>query len=190
MAKTITDYNLEENLLKYDDGNIKWDAKFYFNGDRKEFRIYDLSYGRISESEIATILNEFLTYYYFVASYYVPKGMAIEEFKFLVNGYNVSKNDYDMLTYYITEIEAPANESNSLKNVREAFRYVISNFSKLGKEAIDMHFKGNRFAFLNFYMDLVHVIDNYKDFPEERAIVYDCKKRLINHVFYLLPPKE
>lgn len=190
MVKTITDYVLEESLLRYDDGNVRWEATYYFNADRKEFRIYDLSCKSLSEAEIAIVINEFLTYYYFIASYYVPKETAIEDFSFLINGYNVSKKGYDMLTYYITEIEPAVNESNSLKNVREAFKYVTSNYDKLGKEALVIQFKGNRFAFLNFYMDLIHVIDNYSDFPEDTSIVYDYKKRIINHEFYLLPSKE
>ncbi|MDO4282804.1 MAG: hypothetical protein Q4D02_04130 [Clostridia bacterium] len=187
MDKLITEYVLEDEMLIYDDGHNNWKAKFYFSPQRKEFRIYGISSNNLTEEEISVILNEFLTYHYYISYHFIPNDIAIEDFVFLINGYNVSKKGYDMLTYYITEMSAPFNEAESLKRVREAFYQIMENIEKLGKEPIIIKFHGNRLSFLNFYMDLIHVIDQYEDFPDGISIVYDYKKRILNHEFYLLP---
>lgn len=188
MKKTlVTNYITDNDMLTYDDGTKAWTAKYYFSPERKEFRIYDISVKSLSKSEISILINEFLTYYYYIAYDYIPIDMAIETFYLFINGYNISKKGYDMLTYYIAELTSPEDESINLGSVRQAFEYVLVNMHKLGKEILVIHFKGSRFAFLNFYTDLFHVLEHYVDFPEGICIQYALKKRFRNHTCYLLP---
>lgn len=188
MNRLITTYILENETILYNDGKTSFQAKFHFNLDRKDFRLYDISKGSLTEEEIGNIINEMLTYHYNIALNYLPKDISIENIPFVINGYNVSKKGYDMLTYYIVELtKIPTNEENNLKCVRDAFKFILNNVDKLGKEAIAIYFEGNRFAFLNFYMDLIHIIENYNNFPEEVHVEYSYKKRLFKHEFYLLP---
>lgn len=132
---------------------------------------------------------EFLTFHYHISLEYLPSNMCVEYFRFTVNGYNVSKKGYDLITYYITELpNIPLMEDNkTLKPLRDVFSYIINNMEKLGKEDMLFKYKGSRRFFDIFLRDLIHIIESYEDFPDNTSILFDYKKRFRNHEFYILP---
>ena len=188
----VTSYDLDNGILTYDDGFSKWTAKFYFNIPKKEFKLYNISKCILTDDDIAVTLMEFLTFHYYISLEYLPSNMYAEYFSFTVNGYNVSKSGYDLITYYITELPSiPSMEDNkTLKPLRNVFSYIINNMEKLGKEDMLFKYKGSRRFFDIFIRDLMHIIENYENFPDNTSILFDYKKCFRNHEFYILPNNE
>ncbi len=188
---TVTSYDIIDDVIIYDDGTIHWEAKFYFNFDRMEFRIYDLYKGSLTEKEIAILLEEFFIYNDVICKCYIPKGQKIyiEDLSLLVNGYNVSKNGYNILTYYITEIDNVEDENIVLKKVRDTFKYIMKKTDILGKETITILFKGKIKYFFKFCYYLMVVLEEYQSF-KDIDIEYKVKIRLHNHFLYLIPSKS
>lgn len=187
----VTNYDIIEHKLYYDDGRTNWEADYYFEPQRKMFKIYNVIKGDLSLLEQSTIIGELLAYYYFIPSISfkeVSKKEPLEYFYLYINGRQMSH--LNLLTYYITCLPEVENEPILFAKERLAFKEIMNHLDLLGKVPLTIRFCGSIYNFILFSADMMTILDSYDEFPEGISICYTRKIRFFNHVFSLLPNSE
>lgn len=187
----VTSYNIIDHKMYYNDGRTEWEADYYFEPQRKMFKLYNVIKGELSPLEQSTIIGELLAYYYFIPSMSfkeVSKKEPLEYFYLYVNGRQMSH--LNLLTYYITCLPEPENEPILFAKERLAFKEIMNHLDLLGKVPLTIRFCGSIYNFVLFSTDMMTILDSYDDFPEGISICYTRKIRFREHVFSLLPNPE